>query len=109
MLPPLQWAVMLPISVEMDHLMYTLLSVLVMECGNLTLTLLWTVQHQVYKDYCLQYLTVTCTCSISFSAIMAVLLTGVIISIAVVVVIVMGCAIIIVALFWSRKTSEYII
>ena len=32
--------VMLPISVEMGHLMYTLLSVLVMECGSLTLTLL---------------------------------------------------------------------
>ena len=38
-----QWVVMLPISVEMGHLMYTLLSVLVMECGSQILAQLWTV------------------------------------------------------------------
>ena len=39
----------------MGHLMYTLLSVLVMACGSPTLTLLWTVQHQVKCQHHTQY------------------------------------------------------
>ena len=47
---------MLPISVAMGHLMYILLSVLVMECGSLTLTLLRTVHHQVKCQHHTQYM-----------------------------------------------------